>query len=130
MARRKTKEWRKNISRSKKGKAPYVASRETREKFRVRKLGEQNPNWRGGITHQYKRIRESAKYREWRSKVFLRDKYTCIWCGDSRGGNLEADHIKPRKTHPELVFEVKNGRTLCKKCHRKTRSWGNRKQVR
>jgi 5-methylcytosine-specific restriction endonuclease McrA len=128
MSTRKSQEWRDKISHAKKGKVPYIPSQATKDKCRIKKIGEQNPNWRGGITTEYKRIRESARYREWRKMVFSRDGYKCVWCGDKNGGNLEADHIKPRKTHPELVFEVENGRTLCRTCHRKTETWGNLKK--
>jgi 5-methylcytosine-specific restriction endonuclease McrA len=58
--------------------------------------------------------------------VFERDNYKCIWCGDSRGGNLEADHIKPWSKYPEFRYKVSNGRTLCKKCHKKTDTWGGK----
>lgn len=67
----------------------------------------------------------SARYRTWRKAVFERDDYTCQGegCG-SRGGELNADHIKPFSTHPELRFKVSNGRTLCVPCHKKTPTYG------
>ncbi|MFA6475728.1 MAG: HNH endonuclease [Patescibacteria group bacterium] len=86
--------------------------------------GENHYNWRGGITPQKKKIRNSLEYKLWRTAVFTRDNYTCIWCGDNSGGNLEADHIKPFALYPELRFAIDNGRTLCKNCHRKTDTWG------
>jgi len=126
MAKRKSQEWRDKISASKKGKIPYIATERTRALFREAKMGDKNPNWRGGITSEDKRIRESAEYRQWRKTVFERDNYTCVNCGDNTGGNLEADHIKPRKLYPDLVFDVDNGRTLCYECHRNTPTWGNK----
>jgi len=80
--------------------------------------GSKNPNWRGGITDSNKRIRESKEYKKWRKKVFERDNYTCVNCGQV-GGKLNADHIKPFSRFPKLRFEVDNGRTLCERCHRK-----------
>lgn len=68
-------------------------------------------------------IRHSYEYRLWRQSVFLRDDFTCQWCGQ-RGGKLHADHIKSFALHPELRFERSNGRTLCVLCHRKTDTWG------
>ena len=52
--------WKENISKAKKGKIPYIANEQTKELFRLSKMGSKNPNWRGGITSEYKRIRESA----------------------------------------------------------------------
>jgi 5-methylcytosine-specific restriction endonuclease McrA len=83
--------------------------------------------WKGGVTDINLKIRGSLEYRLWREAVFARDKYTCIWCGDNRGGNLEADHIKPFSLYPELRFAIDNGRTLCKNCHKKTETYGNNK---
>ena len=78
--------------------------------------GETNPNWKGGITPLNEIIRNSADYKIWRIGVFKRDDYTCQKCM-VKGGRLEAHHIKPFATHPELRFDVDNGRTLCKDCH-------------
>lgn len=84
--------------------------------------GANNANWKGG---KDKSIWKTPEYQAWRKAVMRRDKYTCVFCGDNAGGNLEADHIKPRVLFPELTFDLANGRTLCKQCHQKTPSWGH-----
>jgi hypothetical protein len=61
-------------------------------------------------------IRKSVVYKEWRYEVLNRDNYTCVKCG--KRGNVEADHIKPFSLYPELRFELDNGQTLCKECHK------------
>jgi hypothetical protein len=61
--------------------------------------------------------RFSQEYKRWRFDVFLRDRFTCQHCGDDRGGNLRAHHIKSFADHPELRFDVANGLTLCDTCH-------------
>ena len=87
--------------------------------------GEKHYNWKGGITPINFKIRQSLEYKLWREAVFLRDKFTCIWCGQV-GGKLNADHIKPFALFPELRFSIDNGRTLCVSCHRTTETFGGR----
>lgn len=86
-------------------------------------VGEKSPSWQGGKTITQLLIRSSAKYKEWRESIFVRDNYVCQLCGQ-RGGKLNADHIKPFALYPELRLEESNGRTLCVPCHRKTNTWG------
>jgi hypothetical protein len=69
------------------------------------------------ITPLRKIIFKSNKYRQWRNTIFNRDDYTCKNCG-TIGKYLEADHIIPWSIHPELVFDLNNGQTLCHSCHR------------
>lgn len=76
-------------------------------------------NWRGGITGWRQSIMSSGKYRNWRKEVFQRDNYTCQGCGQ-RGGWLEADHILSASENREKIFDLDNGRTLCRPCHKKT----------
>jgi len=92
--------------------------------------GENNCNWKGGITSQNRMIRTSLEYKIWRRAVFERDNYTCIWCG-ARSGNgkkivLHADHIKPFAIFPELRFAIDNGRTLCIDCHKTTDTYAGK----
>jgi len=84
--------------------------------------GVNNPNWRGGTTPAFSKIRASLEYKMWRRSVFERDNYTCVWCLRSKdvSGKLNADHIKPFAYYPELRFAIDNGRTLCLDCHKKT----------
>jgi len=77
--------------------------------------GEHHWNWKGGKISKEVKIRHSIEYKLWRDEVFKKDNYTCIWCG--KKDELEADHIKPFHKHPELRFEIDNGRTLCRDCH-------------
>jgi len=90
--------------------------------------GEKNPNWKGGVTKEYEKIRKSIAYKQWREAVYKRDNYTCQLCGEkeSVSGKLEADHIKQFADFPELRFDVDNGRTLCKDCHTKTDTYLNK----
>lgn len=84
--------------------------------------GANNAFWKGGVTPIYKKIRKSTEYKLWRTAVFTRDNFTCIWC--NKKGKVQADHIKPFSKYPELRFAIDNGRTLCIKCHKTTNTYG------
>lgn len=90
--------------------------------------GPNNPAWKGGVTPEQRAVRTSATYRYWRKHVFQRDDYTCQACGE-RGGKLNADHELPFALYPDLRFEILNGRTLCEDCHKKTPTYGNRRNL-
>lgn len=90
------------------------------------KPGESHWNWKGGISRYNNLLRQTPEYKTWRDNVFKRDNYTCVFCDNGRGGNLEAHHIIPVKTLlkcdskelKDLIFDVVNGYTLHKKCHK------------
>lgn len=115
----------------KKGQISYMKGKKMSPESRLKMsiahkklIGSLSPRWKGDLVNKHVRIRNSQEYKLWRKAVYERDNYTCIWCGDNRGGNLEADHIKPFSLYPELRFAIDNGRTLCKDCHKKTDTWG------
>lgn len=111
----------KTIAKIKEARSRQVISVETRKKMSATHLArrERNHFWRGGITEENKKLRNSLEYKLWRESVFARDDYTCQNCA-SRGCVLHADHIKPFARFPELRFAIDNGRTLCVDCHKKT----------
>ena len=65
-------------------------------------------------------IANSKEYKQWRISVFIRDNFTCQNC-QIRGVYLEAHHIKSWAHYPELRYDVENGVTLCRGCHKLTR---------
>jgi len=87
-------------------------------KPRFNMRGINNPNWKGGI-YGTERQRDMGKveYIEWRRKVFKRDNFTCCICHEV-GGILNAHHIKPWKSFPNERYNLDNGITMCKKCHK------------
>lgn len=78
--------------------------------------GNNNPNFRGGDFTNL--VYSLQSYKDWRQQVYKRDNYRCRCCGYSKRGELEAHHILPKSRYPEFVFDVNNGITLCKQCHR------------
>ena len=66
-------------------------------------------------------ITDSAEYKEWRKKVYIRDNFKCRMPGcNSKSKQIAAHHIYPKKLYPEKQFDLSNGITLCKNCHEKT----------
>jgi len=108
-----SKKERENISNKLKGR---------RNDWRANLPPEKQPNWKGGKTPRYKHTTSTLKYKKWRMAVFMRDNFTCQFCG-IRGVYLEAHHIKSWKNFPELRFDLDNGITLCKDCHKLTNNY-------
>lgn len=104
--------------------------------------GENNHFWKGGKTKLSLQIRNSAEYSFWRKQIFERDNYTCQICGrkNKKGDKviIEVDHIYPfskilddfditsieEAISCEKIWDIENGRTLCRECHKKTETWG------
>ncbi len=82
-----------------------------------------NAKWlyRGNQPYSQK-ARRTCKYEKWRSAVFKRDNFQCQFCGirASKGRivRLNAHHIKSFADFTKKRFNINNGITLCKKCHK------------
>lgn len=82
-------------------------------------------------------VRESARYKIWRSEIMKRDGYVCQMC-NIKGKRLCVDHIKSfaeiirdeniksndDAQKNEKLWDINNGRTLCYPCHKLTPSYG------
>lgn len=100
----------------------------------LKNYGKNNYNWKGGTTPLRTSIWKNFKSVEWRSLIFERDNFTCQMpdC-DKTESFLNAHHIKKFsdilqenniKTVEDAenckeLWNINNGITLCKKCHRK-----------
>lgn len=140
-----SEETKKKLSITHKGKEPWskgkigIYSEETLKKMR----GQNSPAWRGGLTSLYQILRNCVEYKIWRIKIFERDDYTCQKCFKRGWCILQADHIKPfalimaennvfnfdEAISCKELWEITNGRTLCKECHKtiKTHGLGTRR---
>ena len=84
------------------------------------KSGSNHWNWKGGITPENHRLRNTPKYKKWRDAVYKRDNWTCRRCNTKCGSRtIVAHHIKSFEEYSELRYSVENGLTLCRKCHKK-----------
>jgi len=106
----------------------------------LNRSGNKNHNWKGGVTSLGLQIRSNLKYKKWREFCFVRDGYTCVFCG-AKGGRLNVDHIEAfskiiqdnsitsvtKALRCKKLWDIKNGRTLCIECHKKTDTYGNKK---
>ena len=115
-----SEETKRKISEAQKGKPrPNAITDTQRINMSLCKRGDKTHLWKGGISKETRTIRanimSSIEYKLWRTAVFKRDNWTCVWCGFK--GYVEADHIKPFALYPELRFAIDNGRTLCRPCH-------------
>jgi hypothetical protein len=130
-------EHKRNISIGKTGGHRKPPSNITRIKMSMAQQKIDASCWRGFITPIRYRIEGSLQYSQWRQSVFLRDNFTCQDCKE-RGGHLHAHHKKPfsvllkeaQEYLPLLnlydasmmyspLWDIFNGITLCKKCHKK-----------
>lgn len=119
-----------------------VKQRANTARYWLGKLGKEHPAWKDSKSNPlYLTIRSCFKYRQWRSDVFTRDNFTCVLCGRSKevSGKLEADHFPKQFIHIiaeyniqtieeafdcEELWNINNGRTLCRECHNPTRGKG------
>lgn len=106
--------------------------------------GENNWNWKGGITPLNNKIRHLIEYNLWKQSIFQRDDYRCQSCG-RRSNVLHADHfpktfasiIKENNVRSieeaincEKLWDMGNARTLCFDCHKETTTYLNNHNVR
>lgn len=74
---------------------------------------------RKGKTHRYgyvphpDALKNPAKWKKLKAKVFKRDKHKCVRCDSKR--SLTAHHLKPRSEGGKDVMH--NLKTLCVSCH-------------
>lgn len=65
-----------------------------------------------------KRNYDDPQYEQFRKDVLKRDKKTCKMPGCKSKINLQVHHIKRWSRASSLRYDVNNGITLCKKCHK------------
>lgn len=68
---------------------------------------------------------DSYEWKQVRMMALKRDGAKCLCCGatPASGEVMNADHIKPRKTHPELALDLENIQILCSTCNAGKLNW-------
>ena len=121
--KRRSKEWRRHRSKQYSGKRnPFYGknhSIDTKIKLSCHFRDIKIEDFDGFTKSLSLRQTKSGAFKTWRRLVFERDNYTCLLCGN-RGGFLEPHHIIPRRDAADRIYEIDNGATLCKNCHKKT----------
>lgn len=85
-------------------------------KIRQDMLGNNHWNWKGGISGENTKLKNTLKYKEWRMSVYRKNYFTCQECG-YKGDDIVAHHIRSWAKYPELRFDINNGITFCRSCH-------------
>lgn len=80
------------------------------------------------MTNDFIASNEFLKTYDWRKlRQEVLDKYDsrCMCCGSKPSDDkyLCVDHIKPRKTHPELALDIGNLQILCNECNHGKGNW-------
>jgi len=68
---------------------------------------------------------KSYEWRKLRMEALIKYGRKCLCCGATpeNGATMNVDHIKPRKTHPELALDINNLQVLCHECNHGKGNW-------
>jgi len=122
-----------NHCRGMKGKKHSKESKDKMSLSQAKFRGFDVTNWKRKEKKLIDLIRGSSAYKTWRNEVYKRDIYICQDCGKTTGGDLNAHHLVPfiqilfdnniesldKALECDVLWDIKNGMTLCKECHEK-----------
>lgn len=93
--------------------------RKNKSEYMRLKRGEKNHRYNPNLSDEERENNRNLMQNiEFRNSVYKRDNYTCLCCGDDKGGNLVAHHILNWCDYKDLRYEISNGVTLCENCHK------------
>lgn len=115
-----------------------------RECWALGTRGRGSPVFRGeeAVARFRNRVAQLPEYREWHAEVLKRDGYQCVLCKTihTKSHPLEVDHIKrffsivqengimniEQARECKELWDVENGRTVCRPCHRTLDTYGTK----
>lgn len=78
--------------------------------------GNKNHNWNPELTDEERyQKRDTLENINWRKAIYARDNYKCQICSSK---DLEAHHLNGYTEFKDQRFNIENGITLCKSCHK------------
>ena len=97
-----------------------------------KRMGKNNPSWKGGITSLGRKIRKTYLYRMWKESIWKRDNKLCQVCFTPKD-LVHVHHIKgfsrilvennitsvEEAMYCKELWDIKNGRVVCYDCHEK-----------
>jgi len=117
MGEPKSEELKNRISKTLRKKYTSPSYKEMVKKSQNYQFGEKHWNWKGGISTENTKIRNSFEMKLWRKACFERDNFTCQKTG-TKGGDLAVHHINNFADFIELRTSIENGVTLSKESHK------------
>lgn len=88
--------------------------------FYENNIGENHPRFKPELTNEDRISNRYLLYgksqRKWSRSVHEKNNFKCVICGSNK--NIEAHHLDSWNSAEEKRFDVKNGVTLCKSCHK------------
>lgn len=111
-------------NKGKKGVQVWSEESKKRQSETLKRIGHRPPlikgdkhyKWKGGVTPEKMKVRNSLEYKLWRKAVFSRDNWTCQKY-HVKGGLLHAHHIVSFHADLDLRLSVDNGVTLSHRAH-------------
>ena len=122
---------REKLSKSLKGKNPWIKGRkhteEAKKRMSISKKGKRSNAWKGGLEFRKKEDkRNDSAYHEWVELIKKRDKI-CKLKNENCKGYLIVHHILPWRDYVELRYNINNGITLCQFHH--PRKWADEERL-
>lgn len=85
------------------------------QSMHLKQKGVNHPSYLGNKIDRQKR--SLLEENEWRKAIYKKDNYTCNKC-NCRNGKITAHHLNSWNKFPEQRFDINNGITLCRACHK------------